>query len=107
VDHLEWSYAGARVYAVGESIRFEGDLSGVELIPLRADLVEFAEEYQNDTLTADLSGVERLEHTGLSILDAMRDTLEMRGKHLVLTSLSKPALQMLVTTNLSQRFRIS
>jgi len=103
---LEWSFGNARVRAEDGVLHFEGSFAGVELIPLRAKLVEYAEQLQCDTLTVDLSKVERLEHTGLSILEALRDTMGMKGAKVVLVSPSKPTRQMLEITRLALRFEI-
>lgn len=104
---MEWTYGSARVRVQDGALYFEGSLSGFDIIPLRAQLLEFAQGFHGDTLTADLSKVEQIGHTGLSILDALRQALSERGIKLVLASPSEPALQMLVTTRLAQRFDIT
>jgi len=103
---MEWQGSSARVWEQDGALYFEGDLTDIGIIPLRARLIEFARSYEGTTLTADLSNVQRIGHTGLGILDALRQALSDRGIKLVLASPPGPVLQMLVTTRLAQRFDI-
>jgi anti-anti-sigma regulatory factor len=103
---LEWNYNGASVREDDNALVFRGDFSGVGLIPLRAMLLNYARGFQGDVLRVDLSQVENLEHTGLSILDAINYALRCRGRRMVIASPSPAARTMLATTRLSQAYEI-
>lgn len=104
---MEWQTSSARVWAQNGTLYFEGDFSDISIIPLRARLIEFARAYEGEKLTADLAKVERIGHTGLGVLDALRQALHGRGIGLVLASPPEAVLRMLVTTRLAQRFEIA
>lgn len=104
---MEWQTSSARVWVQDGALYFEGDFSDVSIIPLRAQLIEFAQAYEGEKLTADLAKVKQIGHTGLGILEALRQALHDRGIGLVLASPPEAVLRMLVTTRLAQRFEIA